>query len=306
MTRDTESLLPNLIIGGVFKSATTSLFTYLTEHPEICGSVKKETRFFTRMIEDEQKPSIEEYHSYFSDCHSTRYRLEASPDYFYGGKQLATIMRDKLPQDTRVIFVFREPVERFVSHFRHEKKFLFLPKNTSITSYVEQWQNTAEYDSYFFPLEAGFYNRYLHEWFEIFGDQIKVIFFDQIRDHRNEVLLEIAEWLSIDPRLFEFEKLHVENQTVGYKNPLLQWMALTVNRQGEIFWRRNPNLKRRLKEMYFMLNGAKSTDDLDEEQREKLHYTYSKSNQEILQLLKRQGYIDFPQWLASEHNGART
>jgi hypothetical protein len=295
-----SSLLPNLIIGGVFKSATTSLFTYLTMHPDICGSAKKETSFFTKLAEDAKPPPIESYLDYFSTCKEARYRLEASPDYFYGGRKVATIMRDKLPKDTRIIFVFREPVERFISHFKHEKKFLYLPQNTNIDAYVQQWQNTPTYEDIFFPLEASFYNRFLQDWFDIFGDKIKIIFFEQIRDSRDELLQELAEWLSIDPSLFVFDDMIVENQTVGYRNPVLQWIALTINRQGEIFWRRNPKLKRKLKDLYFSLNGANNTDELSDEQANTLRQAFSQSNSDLCHLLKQQGYVNFPPWLASE------
>jgi len=35
-----------LIIGGTSKAGTTSLYTYLADHPQICPSALKETRFF--------------------------------------------------------------------------------------------------------------------------------------------------------------------------------------------------------------------------------------------------------------------
>jgi hypothetical protein len=37
--------LPNLIIGGVHKAGTTSVFTYLSMHPDVCGSSTKEIGF---------------------------------------------------------------------------------------------------------------------------------------------------------------------------------------------------------------------------------------------------------------------
>ena len=37
--------LPNLVIVGVGKAGTTSLFHYLRQHPDICGSDIKELRF---------------------------------------------------------------------------------------------------------------------------------------------------------------------------------------------------------------------------------------------------------------------
>ena len=42
----TEPRLPNLVIAGVPKAGTTSLFNYLAQHPDICPSDVKETRYF--------------------------------------------------------------------------------------------------------------------------------------------------------------------------------------------------------------------------------------------------------------------
>jgi hypothetical protein len=39
--------LPNLVIAGVGAAGTTSLFYYLIQHPDICGSNVKEVRYFT-------------------------------------------------------------------------------------------------------------------------------------------------------------------------------------------------------------------------------------------------------------------
>ena len=39
-------MIEYLIIGGSTKCATTSLFNYLGDHPEICPAIYKETRFF--------------------------------------------------------------------------------------------------------------------------------------------------------------------------------------------------------------------------------------------------------------------
>ena len=35
-----------LIIGGTTKAGTTSLHAYLSDHPQVCASSIKETRFF--------------------------------------------------------------------------------------------------------------------------------------------------------------------------------------------------------------------------------------------------------------------
>ena len=41
-----EGTLANLIIAGVTRAGTTSLFEALAWHPDICGSAAKETHYF--------------------------------------------------------------------------------------------------------------------------------------------------------------------------------------------------------------------------------------------------------------------
>ncbi|NJL54424.1 sulfotransferase [bacterium] len=290
--------MPNLIIGGVFKAATTSLFAYLTLHPDICGSSRKETRYFTLLANGDNAMTREEYTGYFNACGDVRYLLEASPDYFYGKADVARIMHDMLPDDTKIIFLLREPVERSISHFRHEKKFMTMDKDVSIDDYVRGWRASVEYDDYFFPLEGSHYVNYLPPWFEIFGDRVRVYFFDQMRDERDAVLHDIAAWLDIDPALFPYDQMHVENVTTGYKNALMQRVALAVNRQGEAFWRSNPGLKRGLKRVYTMINGEKATDKPEDEQTDLLRDAYTESNRALAALLRERGYTNLPTWLA--------
>jgi hypothetical protein len=42
----TSGTLPNLLLAGVPKAGTTSLFRYLEQHPDICSSSDKEIGYF--------------------------------------------------------------------------------------------------------------------------------------------------------------------------------------------------------------------------------------------------------------------
>ncbi len=61
--------LPNLIIAGVGKAGTTSLFWYLSQHPGICASDVKEIQYFTPLSEgDGVLPPLSEYARHFAAC----------------------------------------------------------------------------------------------------------------------------------------------------------------------------------------------------------------------------------------------
>jgi len=77
-----------LIIGGTTKAGTTSLHAYLNDHPQVCASSIKETRFFLdRDYPLEAKyrsdDGLEYYEEYFAHRGAAAVRVEATPDYLY-------------------------------------------------------------------------------------------------------------------------------------------------------------------------------------------------------------------------------
>jgi hypothetical protein len=56
-------MLPNFLIIGAMKAGTTSLHSYLTTHPEIYMSIKKEPNYFSS--EKNWSKGVEWYESFF-------------------------------------------------------------------------------------------------------------------------------------------------------------------------------------------------------------------------------------------------
>src|SRR5215470_4775396 len=88
--------LANLIIAGVNRSATTSLFTYLSEHPQVCASTIKETNYFLPVVKESALEPIEAYAEYFKRFKNQKYRMEASPRYIFGGAKIAEAIYRRL------------------------------------------------------------------------------------------------------------------------------------------------------------------------------------------------------------------
>ena len=85
--------LPNLIIGGVHKAGTTSLHTYLSMHPDVCGSLIKELAFLLPSRYHQSVPDDATYSSHFKNHKGEKYILETTPSYLYGGLPLIGIHR---------------------------------------------------------------------------------------------------------------------------------------------------------------------------------------------------------------------
>jgi hypothetical protein len=108
--------LPNLIIIGAQKCATTSLHYYLGLHPQVRMSREKELDFFIQ--ERNWVRGMEWYKSNFKG--KAKIHGEASPNYtnypFFKG--VPERMRSVLPE-VKLIYILRDPVERILSLYIH-------------------------------------------------------------------------------------------------------------------------------------------------------------------------------------------
>src|SRR3954466_15902853 len=105
------SRLANLVVIGVNKAGTTSLFDYLGRHPDIGLSDLKELRYFTPLRYGEPLGPLDSYAQHFDHCVEERYAVEATPGYFYGGRPLARAMHETCGS-VRTVLSLREPADR--------------------------------------------------------------------------------------------------------------------------------------------------------------------------------------------------
>jgi len=118
-------MLPNAIVIGAQKCATTSLHWYLGEHPEIEVATRKPLGFFVSAearthgsLPMTWERGVEWYAAACPD--KGRIRLESSPDYtnFPRCKGVPERMKAVVP-GARLIYIVRNPIERLVSHYLH-------------------------------------------------------------------------------------------------------------------------------------------------------------------------------------------
>lgn len=109
--------LPSIVIIGAMKSATTSLYRWLDQQPEVFMTHPKETNFFS----DRWTRGLSWYSGLFADARPGQLLGEASVNYTSPTFALdaAKRMASTIP-DARLVYVLRHPVERIRSHYRHE------------------------------------------------------------------------------------------------------------------------------------------------------------------------------------------
>ena len=305
--------LPNLIIGGVNKAGTTSLHTYLSWHPAICGSIIKETNYFVPLLYNKELPPIDKYMEYFRDCNSqNKYLMESTPRYIYGGEKIAKRIYEQLGM-IKVIFLLRDPIQRLFSYYRHMKDNGEVSQNVLFDAYVgkatkdfsvltkgkiHKYINVYEENVYIRGLAQGFYCDYLTGWYNIFGDSIKIYHFEGLKNNPIQLMKQICNWLEIDSSIYESATFSIENKRINYRSKRIHKILLSINDKFESFFRTHYYLKNSLRSMYYLFNESKSKKEIISDSiLKQLELLYEPYNKQLVRLLCSKGYSDYPNWL---------
>lgn len=298
--------LPNLIIAGVTKGGSTSVFSYLADHPEVCASACKELCFFMNLRFDRPLPDIAEYKQYFGHCRNTHYRMEASPGYIYGGKKLAQGIKDTLG-NPKILIILREPVKRFQSFFTsHQIKFI-IDQDINFHEYLHRCKNLPPEgyknpDNYpYFQLTNGCYSEYLPDWLDVFGQDLKVLFFEDLIHNNREFMRTICNWLEIDSSYYDQYDFVIENKTRDVKLRGLHKLAMHLNTRFEKTLRSHMRIKNFFRAVYYAFNEGemRETSVTATEDMEYLQSYYRSYNEKLCVILRDAGYQDLPAWLIS-------
>lgn len=236
--------LPNLVIGGAPKCGTTSLFMWLVDHPEVCGSKAKEPLFFVdrgyplrwrhRNVHDH---GLEAYTTCFPDCTDHhKVVVDGSSQYIYQSTALDFI--PSLLSNPRLVFLVRKPSERLFSSFAYSKNKGNLRSGLSFTEFVHLVKNqpgpTAQPEwawrasAYVLPRDIQYsrYIEYLSAWRERLGDgRLRVIVLEEMRADPKAVVKELCDWVGIDPAFYDDYDFAPRNRTSPIRSQLVQRIA---------------------------------------------------------------------------------
>lgn len=121
-----DRVLPDFMIIGAQKAGTTSLYSYLAQHPHLFASHRKEVHFFDGGLNPRVNTFRRKerwYRAHFpraGELGSRGQAFEASPLYLFNPLAPRRI-HDLLP-GVRLIALLRNPVERAISHYFHERR----------------------------------------------------------------------------------------------------------------------------------------------------------------------------------------
>ena len=290
-----------LIIAGVHKAATTSLYTYLSWHPEICPSSIKETHFFSNESFVKRYNSYDAYFKTKSKSH--KYFLEASPEYLFGITDTINQIK-KVTIKPKIVFIFRNPSDKILSSFNHQKKRVLFSSDYTFENFVSDHLNVNSLDEinkedlYSKEFFESSYIDFLPIWYDNFEDEnIMVLFFDDLINDPKKTVKKVLNWINLDDKGYKDRIFNVENKSVEFKNRLLQKIIVKVLQVGEPFFRNNYKIKNALRNLYYFINVKKSNTTIKSSTLKYIDDLYKYKNDRLKQYLKLKGYTNFPQWL---------
>ena len=297
--------IADLVIAGVPKAGTGSLFAYLAQHPDICGSDEKEIGYFN--FYDPRRhtgapPPIEEYAKHFAHCAGERYALEATPTYSYGGRPVITAIRQVLGRP-KIIIILRDPADRLWSAYTFQRSVGNNPHIRSFEQYLETVKKRARDGSDLVPgdgqqgLFIGYYADYIGDWLDEFGDDVRIVFSEDMRRDPRGVVEELCRWLEIDTEVVASLDVGARNVTRHPRSARLAHAARRLKRRGDSLHLLPRGAYGRLRRAYFRLNSGELSEQLEPELRRHVEDLYRESNRATAALLARHGYEHLPPWL---------
>jgi len=112
---DVRGSLPTFLIIGAAKAGTTSLHSYLAEHPEISMSSEKEPMCF-------EPPDWHRRLGEYASCSTSRGRSAGEASIAYSptrGLRRSRIGCARWSRTPRIVYLVRDPIERMLSHCAH-------------------------------------------------------------------------------------------------------------------------------------------------------------------------------------------
>jgi len=125
--------LPSFLIIGAQKAGTTTLYDILNSHPSFCGSLDKESAFFTNDVYYEQGKAW--YSKQFELCGRNTLKFEATPFYLYHPDTPKRIF--EFNPDMKFIVVLREPSSRCYSAWNMFRRFNATSPNEIFDQFVK-------------------------------------------------------------------------------------------------------------------------------------------------------------------------
>lgn len=191
-SRSPINFAPDFFVIGAMKAGTTTLHQYLKQFPEVSLPRSKETDYF--LTEEEHSLGESWYRRQFNFARPLL--GEVSPNYtkfdIFPGVPNRIFKR---APSAKLIFIARDPVERFAAHYRHSWSFGYTRIKPA---------NLLQSDSGRHMIQCSLYSTQIERFFQFFGpSQFLFLDFKNLCMQPQFVCNEVADFLEINRKTMQ-------------------------------------------------------------------------------------------------------
>ena len=216
--------LPNFLIVGTAKGATTTIHEYLKQHPDIFMTENKEPCFFLYPEKESPKftthkknytnlfvTSFDKYKKLFDTSNSiVKVKGESSTPYLFFHNNTISNIKNYITNysSMKILIVLRNPINRAYSQYMMKRRDL--KENLTFSEAITEESNRMKKNFHFdyFYASRGLYFEQVKDYLDNFSS-VKIVFFEDFNNDSNKVLNEITEFLEL-PK-FNYKKISNKN-----------------------------------------------------------------------------------------------
>ena len=179
---------PNLFIVGAQKSGTSSIHDWLCLSENVSDGLTKESHFFDKYY----SYGYRWYYNYFKS--DNKYILDSTPIYMFD-KIARNRLLDYLKKEDKIIIILRNPSDRALSHWMHEKKKHREKENLNIDYLKELQNNYTPTKSY---ITRGLYSKQIEDFEKkLIDKQLLILVFEEFIIDVKQVQNKLENFLNI-------------------------------------------------------------------------------------------------------------
>lgn len=218
--------LPDFVIIGAPRAATTSLNAWLDAHPQCQMATPKELEFFSRWFDR----GVDWYREQFAAPPAMTVG-EATPAYLAHELAVDRIVAT-LPA-TRFIATLRDPVQRAWSHYWLGRG-MRLETRTFEAALGEELESGDPHSGY---LGHGLYGRHLRRWVDAVGsDRLLILTFDEVAAQPLESYRRVCGFLELDDQSLPHNVGTVHNARYRVRSQRLRALILRFRLGRRVPW----------------------------------------------------------------------
>lgn len=239
--------VPDALIVGAAKAGTTSLFNYLSDHPQIFKPRIKEPWFFSFRGKQPQfiipnsgrvnsKEIISDDQQYFALFKNSgdKYLIEGSTSYLYTAKKTINNIKEIYGDEyykLKIVIVLRNPIQRawshYMMHIRDNKTKLSFKDSIKSKVINKRLTNggTIGYDYIGF----GMYYHQVKLFMQTFSN-LQILMYDDFAKNPLNTLNTLTDFLGLDRHIFSISDRH--NISGSPKNKIYNFISNLVNRES--------------------------------------------------------------------------